>query len=75
MTAHSRIPQERSLTQADRSPISSYEQAVWRLVALREDPEITDFAYDVGVKLIADIYWRTDTLVRRDAMVLAKQLR
>lgn len=65
---------ERTIRQADRSPISTYEQAVWRLVALREDPEITDFAYDVAVKLIADIYWRTDTVVRRDAIKLAKEL-
>ena len=75
MTVHARVPAQRTLRQADRSPISTYEQAVWRLVALREDPEINDVAYDVGVKLIADIYWRSDNVVRRDAIKLARELR
>ena len=74
MSVHSRIPMERSIRQADRSPVSSYEQAVWRLVALREDPK-SRIAHMTSASLIADIYWRTDTVVRRDAMVLAKQLR
>lgn len=74
MSIHARIPGRKTLKQADRSPISTYDQACWRLVALREDPEMTDAAYDFAVKLIADIYWRTDNVVRRDVRVLAKQV-
>lgn len=74
MTLHLRVPSRPRLRQADRGAISSYEQAVWRLVALREDPEITDFAYDTAVNLMADVFWCSDFALRRDVRKAAAQI-
>lgn len=52
--------------QHDRLPISTYEQAVNRLVCLVADPWCSEEAMQLGVKLVADIFWRPDAIVRRD---------
>ena len=69
-----RIPPRVRLRQADRAPITTYEEAIWRLVQFRADPEIDDVAYDVAVNLVADIYWRTDVCVRRDVRKAAREI-
>lgn len=52
----------------DRDPISTYEQAVWRLIAEFERTG----EYDSGgplpfaAQMVADIYWCTETTLRRD---------
>ena len=74
MTFHRRIPTDSRIRQADREPIATYEKAVWRLVALRDDPEITDAAYDLAVKLLADVFWRSDLVVRRDVRKAAREI-
>lgn len=60
--------------QAVRLPISKYEQAIRRLVRVREDESLSDDAYAVAVELVADIYWLTDSRVRRDVILAAKEL-
>ena len=74
MTSHARVYRAASLQQSDRLPISSYEEAVNRLVEIRCDETLTDDGYNVAVKLIADIFWHTDAKVRRDALLAYKRL-
>ena len=74
MTSLPRIPTDTRIHQADRPPVSTYYQAVWRLVALRSDPEITDFAYDLAIKLLADVFWVSDLALRRDVMKAAREI-
>ena len=69
-----RIPRKGSLQQFDRLPISSYEEAVQRLVEIRCDEAVSDDAYDVAVNLIADIFWHSDKKVRRDALLAAREI-
>jgi hypothetical protein len=49
--------------QEDRKPINGYDEAIWRLVQLAYQG-VSGPCYDVAVKLVADIYWRTDDAVR-----------
>lgn len=69
-----RVYRKPSLQQQDRLPVSSYEEAVRRLVVLRADEAVTDDAYSVAVELVADIFWRSDRRVRRDAMIAAREI-
>ena len=69
-----RVYRRPSLQQQDRLPVSSYEEAVRSLVCLRCDVTLSDESYDVAVRLIADIFWRNDLRVRRDARVASKDL-
>ena len=69
-----RIPRKASLQQFDRLPISSYEEALQRLVEIRCDESVSDDAYDVAVNLIADIFWHADKKVRRDALLAAREI-
>ena len=69
-----RVFRKPSLQQADRLPVSSYEEAVRRLVCVRCDDTVTDLAYDLAVNLVADIFWRADKRVRRDVLVSAKEM-
>lgn len=69
-----RVWRKPSLQQQDRLPVSSYDEAVRRLVMLRCDPDIFDATYDVAVNLVADIFWMTDTRVRRDVRVASREL-
>ena len=69
-----RIPRKASLQQDDRLPISSYEEAIQRLVEIRCDQTVTDDGYDVALKLIADIFWQSDKKVRRDALIAAREI-
>lgn len=69
-----RVFRKRSLQQEDRLPVSSYEEAVRRLVIYREDQSITDEAYHLAVELTADIFWRADKAVLRDVMIAARDL-
>ena len=68
-----RVYRAPSLQQEDRVPLSSYEDAVGRLVTLRIDASVTDEAYDMCVKLIADVFWQSDKRVRRDVRVTASK--
>lgn len=67
-------PARLRLRQEDRVPIATYEKAVWRLVALRADPELSDEAYDLAVTLLADVYWVSDVRVRRDVRKAAHEI-
>ncbi len=67
-----RVYRKPSLQQHDRLPVSSYEEAVRRLVCLRFDDSLPDAGYDVAVEMVADIFWRADKSVRRDVIVAAR---
>ena len=69
-----RIPRKPSVQQYDRLPISTYEEAIQRLVEIRCDQTVTDDGYDVAVNLIADIFWQSDKKVRRDALIAAREI-
>lgn len=69
-----RVYRKPSLQQQDRLPISTYEEALRRLVCIRCDAGVPDEAYDVGVEIVADIFWRADKRVRRDVIVTAKDM-
>lgn len=69
-----RVPRKASLQQIDRLPVSSYEEAIQRLVIIRCDKRLTDDAYDVAVELVADIFWQSDKKVRRDALLAAREI-
>lgn len=74
MTVHPRIPTDTRIRQADRQPVSTYYQAVWRLVALRADPELDDAGYDAAIKIVADVFWMDDRAVRRDVIKAAREI-
>jgi hypothetical protein len=69
-----RVYRKPSVQQADRLPVSSYEEAVRRLVVIRADSALPDEAYDVAVQLVADIFWKADPIVRRDVRVAASEV-
>lgn len=69
-----RVYRKPSLQQEDRLPVSSYEEAVRRLVQIRDYEAVTDEAYDLCVSLVADIFWIADKRVRRDVIAAAKLL-
>jgi hypothetical protein len=69
-----RVHRKPSLQQADRLPVSSYEEAVRRLVEVRADIALPDEAYDTAVQIVADIFWKADRLVRRDVRVAAREI-
>lgn len=69
-----RVFRKPSLQQEDRLPVSSYEEAVRRLVEIRCDESLPDAAYDVAVKLVADIFWHHDNRVRRDVILAAREI-
>lgn len=69
-----RVYRKPSLQQHDRLPVSSYEEAVRRLVCIRADEAVPDVAYDAAVEIVADIFWRADRAVRRDVMVAAREI-
>lgn len=74
MLAHARTPVRARIRQPDRAPISTYENAIWRLVQYRADETLDDAAYDLAVTLVADIFWRTDPCVRRDVRKAAREI-
>lgn len=67
-----RVPRQPSLQQHDRLPVSTYDEAVWRLVQIRCDQSIDDAGYDAAVQLVADIFWVSDKRVRADALKAAR---
>lgn len=69
-----RVFRKPSLQQQDRLPVSTYEEAVNRLVVLRYDETLDDFGYDAAVRLVADIFWKHDKAVRRDVMAANRQI-
>lgn len=69
-----RVFRKPSLQQEDRLPIDRYEDAIARLALLRCHPSMTDAAYDLLIKLTADIYWVNDLRVRRDVIVASREL-
>lgn len=74
MTAHSRTPPRARLRQEDRAYIGTYEKAIWRLVQLRADPEMTDREYDLSIMWVADFFWVSDTSLRRDVRKAAREI-
>ncbi len=69
-----RVYRKPSLQQADRLPVSSYEEAVRRLVEVRSRIGVSDEAYDLAIEIVADVFWKADRLVRRDVLVAAREL-
>ena len=74
MGAVSRVYRKPSLQQEDRLPVSSYDEAVRRLVCIRLDDSIPDDAYDLACALVADIFWRPDKIVRADVVKASRQI-
>ncbi len=74
MTYLARVHTKPSLQQQDRLPVSTYEQAVNRLVQIRLDEGVTDDAYDLAVTIVADIFWISDKRLRRDVVVASRLL-
>lgn len=69
-----RVFRHPSMTQQDRLPISTYDEAVRSLVAIRADETVTDGEYQMAVSIIADIFWRGDRQVRRDVILAARDI-
>ena len=69
-----RVFRKRSLQQEDRLPCETYDDAVSRLVVIRCTEGVSQEAYDLAVKLIADIYWQNDNRVKRDVFVACRKL-
>ena len=69
-----RVFRKPSLQQEDRLPLSTYDEAVNRLVEYRADEVLTEDAYDIAVKLVSDIFWKTEKQVRRDVIVAARKI-
>lgn len=69
-----RVHRKPSLQQADRLPISTYEDAVRALVVYRQDESITDEAYFLAVEIVADIFWTADKRVIRDVLVASAEI-
>lgn len=69
-----RVYRKPSLQQQDRLPVSSYEEALRRLVQYRADETVSDEAYHLAVELTADIFWKADKTVRRDVIAAAKDM-
>ena len=63
-----RVPRRPSMQQHDRLPVSTYDEAISRLLQYRIDETLSDDAYDIGVQLVADIFWMPDKRVRADVM-------
>ncbi|WP_040671655.1 hypothetical protein [Rhodobacter ferrooxidans] len=74
MAVLARVFRKPSLQQEDRLPVSTYDEAVRRLVQIRLDDTVTDEAYSLAVNLVADIFWVADKRLRRDVAVAARQL-
>ena len=69
-----RVFRKPSLQQQDRLPISSYEEAVRSLVFIRCDESVSDTAYDLVLKIVADIFWVNDKKLRRDVAVASREI-
>ncbi len=69
-----RVPRKASLCQEDRLPVSTYEQAVRRLVQYRVDEAVSDDAYSLAVEIVSDVFWKSDRRVRRDVIVAAREI-
>lgn len=55
--------------QADRAPIATYQQALWRLASLlvKDEQEIPEIGpLPVAAQFLADIFWLNDSKVRAD---------
>ncbi len=53
--------------QPDRLPLEDYEAAIWRLVGIRQQSDISASAWTEFVHLVADVFWKTDARVAADA--------
>lgn len=69
-----RVYRPASLKQQDRLPISTYEEALRHLVFVRIDETQSDETYFALVKLVGDIFWRSDKRVLRDVRVTSRDL-
>ena len=69
-----RVFRKPSLQQEDRLPVSSYEEAVRALVFIRCDETVSDHAYDLVIKIVADIFWVNDNKLRRDVHVASREI-
>ena len=69
-----RVPCKAYLWQEVRLPISTYEQAVRRLVQYRVDEAVSDEAYFLAVEIVSDVFWKSDRRVRRDVIVAAREI-
>lgn len=74
MQTPARTPVRARIRQPERAPISTYENAIWRLVLICADEILDDAAYELAVTLVAEIFGRTDVCVRRDVRKAALQI-
>ncbi|MBK5925661.1 hypothetical protein CCR90_18230 [Rhodovulum sulfidophilum] len=52
--------------QADRAPLQTYEQAIWRLVQAVVSERFDAAQIDLSVDIVADIFWVADKKVLED---------
>ncbi|ARC90672.1 hypothetical protein [Rhodovulum sp. MB263] len=52
--------------QADRAPLQTYEQAIWRLVQSVVSEKFDAAQIDLAVDIVADVFWVTDKKVLED---------
>ncbi|MBK5923481.1 hypothetical protein CCR90_06730 [Rhodovulum sulfidophilum] len=52
--------------QADRAPLQTYEQAIWRLVQSVVSERFDAAQIDLAVDIVADIFWVADKKVLED---------
>ncbi|MCE8419251.1 hypothetical protein LZ190_11115 [Rhodovulum sulfidophilum] len=52
--------------QADRAPLQTYEQAIWRLVQFVVSERFGAAEIDLAVDIVADIFWVEDKKVLAD---------
>ena len=74
MSHLARVFRKPSLQQQDRLPVSTYDEAVRRLVMFRCDQAISDDAYDLAIRVVSDIFWVSYIRLRRDVIVAARQI-
>lgn len=62
------------MQQRDREPLSTYEQAVWRLAQYEVGQANTLGQMDLAIQIVADLFWLSEAKVRSDAQKAARSV-
>jgi len=57
-----------------RSPLATYEQAVWRLVQMETENGHSPEQIELAVQIVADVFWLSDAKVAYDVKKAARSL-
>jgi hypothetical protein len=57
-----------------RSPLATYEQAVWRLVRMETENGHAPEQIELAVQIVADVFWLSDAKVAYDVKKAARSL-